>query len=368
MSHIALLLPDLEVGGAQRVMILLAKEFVSRGFQVDLVVLNASGPLRNSVPQGVNLVNLGARNYGFGLLGLTFFSVIRLADWLKRFHPDVLLSSINGANIVALLVRRFYSISTRVVVREAASVATIAKGVRLRAMRWLYSGLDCAIVLNSVMAKELEELVGVPPKKISCISNPIDEKFILEQAKAPLNHMWIGGEEQNLVISVGRLIPEKDYPVLIRAFALLPDKLNARLIIVGEGKERDSLEGLVKRLKVQKSVQLIGFDANPWRWIAHARLFVLPSNSEGYPNSLMEALVLGVPAVVTEYDYSVQKLATRYGFEVIPVGHVTLLAQSIEEQLCAEVQQRHRLSDKVEDVVSDYLNALGCSTTVIGKM
>jgi glycosyltransferase involved in cell wall biosynthesis len=368
MSHIALLLPDLEVGGAQRVMLLLAKEFIARGHHVDMVVLHASGPLSDSIPPGVNMIDIGARRYGLGVFGFTVSSVMRLAAWLKRTHPDVVLSSINGANIVSLLVRKFYSISTRVVVRETASVATIAKGVRLRVMRWLYPEADCAIVLNSVMVKELEELVGVPKEKISRISNPIDEKFILEQAKAPLNHLWVGGEEQNLVISVGRLVPEKDYPVLVKAFALLPGKLNARLIIIGEGKERDSLESLVRRLKVQKSVQLIGFDANPWRWIAHARLFVLASNSEGYPNSLMEALVLGVPAVVTEYDYSAQELATRYGFEVIPVGQETLLAQSIEEQLCAEVQQRRRPLDRVEDVVSDYLNALGCSSTVIGKM
>ncbi len=358
MSHIALLLPDLEVGGAQRVMLLLAKEFAARDYEVDVVVLSALGPLCNSIPSGVRLVDLGARSYGLGLSGFTISSTLCLAAWIKRSDPDVLLSSINGANLVALLVRKLYRISTRVVIREAASVAAMVKGLRFHAMRWLYSKSDCVIALSSVMAKELVDTVGIPKEKIKCIPNPVDAEFILEQAKEKLEHPWVAGQQYKLIVSVGRLIPEKDLATLVKAFSLLPKNLDARLLIIGEGPERGNLEHLVKELEVSDGVQLIGFDANPWRWMKRSHLFVLSSCSEGCPNSLLEAITLGLPVVVTEYDYSVRELAGRYHFDVVSVGDEEMLAKKIEEQLLVVEHGQVSIYAEKEEIIGAYLDAL----------
>ena len=137
MSRIALLLPDLEVGGAQRVMLLLAREFVKCGYCVDLVLLSPSGPLLSNIPDGVKIVDLEARSFGLGRLGFMTSSIIRLAVWIKREMPDVLLSTITGANLVALLARKVSAVSCRVVIREAVTLRNVNSVIRLQAMRWL---------------------------------------------------------------------------------------------------------------------------------------------------------------------------------------------------------------------------------------
>jgi hypothetical protein len=147
MSHIALLLPELEAGGAQRVMLLLAREFVARGHRVDLVLLQATGPLLDSLPDGVTLVDLGARNH-FGQMGFFFSSSFGLARWLRQERPDVLLSSITGANLAALFARKMVRASLRVVIREAVTLKNVGSTLRLGAMRWLYPQADAVIAVN----------------------------------------------------------------------------------------------------------------------------------------------------------------------------------------------------------------------------
>ncbi len=360
MNHIALLLPDLEVGGAQRVMLLLAKEFSARGCQVDVVLLRASGSLRNSIPAGVELVDLGARTYGFGFIGFTLSSIARLATWMKHAHPGVLLSSINGANLVALLVRKIYKMPTRLVIRETASVSKTATRLRFFAMRWLYPESDCVVALNLIMKKELSQLLGVSESKIFCIPNPVDSGFIREKGNYPLTHPWVNNSQYKIVTSVGRLIPDKDFNTLIRAFALLPQELNARLIIIGEGPERKNIELSAKNLGITDRMHLVGFDENPWHWLTRSHLFVLSSRAEGYPNSLLEALVLGLPAVVTRYDDSVNYLSNRYDMCVVDVGDEIMLAHKIESRLLKKKSTcKKKPPEDLDTIVKTYLHALG---------
>jgi len=359
MSHVALLLPDLELGGAERVMLLLAREFAARGHHVDLVLLRASGPLLTSIPEGVRLVDLAAQSHGFGQLGFSLSSVRRLAAWLKRERPDALLSTITGANFVAVLARKMAGIPLRLVIRVAGSVKFVSSALRLSAMRWLYPQADAVIALNPIMAEDLVERIGVPISRAHCIPNPLDTTFIREQGQAPITHPWLDNQQLRVVLAVGRLVPEKDYVTLLRAFALLPQNLFAHLIIIGEGSERAVLERLSKKLGIAERVQLVGLDVNPWRWMARADLFVLSSRWEGYPNVLFEALVFGLPAVVTEYDASVNDLAARYNFAVVPVAEPPALAKALEAML-----REGMLPDKcipcneTSDAVEKYLGVL----------
>lgn len=361
MSRITLLLPDLEVGGAQRVMLLLAREFIEFGHSVDLVLLTPSGPLLSDIPEGVKIVDLEAKSFGFGRLGFMASSIVRLAAWIKREAPDVLLSTITGTNLVALLAQKVSSVSFRVVIREAVTLDNVCGALRLRAMRWLYPQADAVIVLSSFMVKELINKIGVPSSNIHCISNPVDNVFVNEQGRIPIEHRWLDKEKYKVVISVGRLILQKDFATLIRAFALLPRKLSARLIILGEGAEREMLEQLAMDLGIADIAQFIGFDANPWRWMARADLFVLPSRWEGHPNVLLEALALDLPVVATEYDISVLELAADHGFVVVPSGDSVVLAGAIEEQLHVNDRKKKYCISTVgvKNVAADYLITLG---------
>ena len=106
-----------------------------------------------------------------------------------------------------------------------------------------------------------------------------------------------------------------------------------RGVIIGEGEERNRLEQLIKTLGVERQVVLQGYDSNPWRWMTKADLYVLSSNSEGHPNSLLEALALKVPVVATAYDQSLCEMAQRHGFDTVTVGDFESLASTMQVKL-----------------------------------
>jgi len=359
MSHITLLLPDLEMGGAQRVMLFLAREFVAHGHHVDLVLLSSSGPLLNDIPKTVNTVDLAVPNFGLGQLGFLISSVFYLSIWMRKKKPDVILSTITGANLVALLAQKNVS-SPRIVIREAVTLKNINNTLRLRAMRWLYPKADAVISLTNVMAEELNSKIGVSRTNIHCISNPVDTEFIHQQAKIPISQRWLNNKEFKVIISVGRLIIQKDYETLLRAFALLPRKLSAYLIIIGEGDEKSKLEKLSVELEIDDITLFAGFDSNPWRWMAQADLFVLSSRWEGQPNALLEALALGLPAVITNYDSSAVDIQGKSSVSVVDIGDEKMLAKKIEQHLLSKkttcIQE---ISNNNNNIIKSYLHALG---------
>lgn len=363
MSHIALLLPELEAGGAQRVMLLLAREFAARGHRVDLVLLCAAGPLLSAVPEGVHRVDLAARSHGLGQLGFSLSSIWRLAAWMKQERPDAMLSTITGANLVGLVARKIAGVPLRLVIRETVTLNNVTSALRLWAMRWLYPQADAVIALSVVMAEELTQQLCVSTTRIHCIANPVDAAYVREQSRQPLTHPWLDDDGLRVVISAGRLVPQKDYPTLLRAFAMTTQEALARLIIVGEGPEHPILEQLMMELKIANRVHLVGFDPNPWRWMARADLFVLSSKFEGRPNALLEALAVGLPAVVTEYDASVRDMAQQYRFATVRIGDSATLARQIFKQL-AKPREITMNVTHVEDTAADYLEALGCAVSL----
>jgi glycosyltransferase involved in cell wall biosynthesis len=356
--HIALLLPELEAGGAQRVMLLLAREFAARGHRVDLVLLHASGALLADVPADVRVVDLAARPLGLGQFGFSLSSVRRLAAWLRRTRPDAMLSTITGANLVAVLARRLARIPMRLAIREAVTLDNVTSPLRRRAMRWLYPQADAAIALSPVMADQLVRQLGVPPHRVRCIPNPVDALCVRERGRAPLAHPWLNDIQLKVVISAGRLIPQKDYPTLLRAFALLPEPSSARLIIVGEGPERPRLEALAAELGIADRIHLPGFDANPWRWMARADLFVLSSRWEGHPNALLEALALGLPAVITEYDASAADLAAHFKLRSVPPVTPPALSRALFDMLSAQHSGDGAACGNARETVERYLAEL----------
>lgn len=360
MSRIALLMPDLAAGGAERVMLMLAQEFTAKGHQIDLLVFKAEGQLLEFVPTRVRLVDLRARDLGLGQIGLAISAARRLSKWISAEKPDVLLSTVTGANLVALLARAVARSGTSVVVREAQRVSNVGSKFRTLAMRWLYPRAHAVVGVSRTVSAELIHMIGLSPGLVHEIPNPVDLEFLRKQSAVAVEHPWIRDPNAPLIVAAGRLVTEKDYSTLLRAFALLRGNSNAKLIILGEGPERNRLESLAVELKIQDHVQLAGFDPNPWRWMANADLYVLSSRSEGNPNSLLEALALGLPVVATRYDDSITAFAARWNITLAPPGDAETLSGVMAQQLASPLIP----SDPdglpcIESVARQYLGVLG---------
>lgn len=331
--RLALFLPSLHVGGAERVMLNLARGFAERGLTVDLVAAKAEGPYLSQVPEEVRIVDLGASRI------LT--SVPALVRYLRGERPAAMLSAIDHANIVALWARKLAAVPSRTVVSVHSTLSRATAGEsqtrgRLvpRLAGWFYPWADAVVAVSQGVAEDLACSTGLPRERIKVIHNPVVTPEMLRKAKEQLEHPWFAPGRPPVILAVGRLTAAKDYPTLIRAFALLREGRTVRLMILGEGEGRVGLEGLVRELGLEKDVLLPGHVDNPYNYMARAAVFVLSSAWEGFGNVLAEAMAVGTPVVSTDCPSGPAEILEggKWG-RLVPAGNPEMLADAISSTL-----------------------------------
>jgi glycosyltransferase involved in cell wall biosynthesis len=359
---IALFLPNLGGGGAERVMAHLARSFAERGLTVDMVLADADGPMLAGIPKNVRIVDLEARRMRF--------VVPALVRYLSRDEPSVVLSALNSANIMLLVARRISRSNARVVVSIHHTLSRFvesssAMGVRLAPLlnRLLLPWADGIVAVSAGAADDFARVTGIPRDRIRVIYNPVVTPELFEQARDDPQHPWLSGGGPPVVIGVGRLDPAKDFGTLIRAFRMVEKKKQARLMILGEGEERPHLEALVRELDLEEAVSLPGFISNPYAYMARASVFVLSSAREALPTALIEAMALGLPVVATDCESGPDEVLEggRLG-QLVRVGDSEGLAEAILSALEEETDRdllRERAKDfSIESIPDQYLQIM----------
>jgi glycosyltransferase involved in cell wall biosynthesis len=194
-------------------------------------------------------------------------------------------------------------------------------------MRRIYRQADGVIAVSRDLAEDVASITGIPVATIHVAHNPVVTPEMFEQARAPLEHPWFREGAPPVIVGIGRLARVKNFALLIRAYARVRRELSCRLIILGEGRERRTLERLAKVLGVAGDVELAGFVENPFAYLSRARLFASASLAEGSPNALTEALALGIPVVSSDCRSGPREILQggRYG-ALVPVGDEAALA------------------------------------------
>lgn len=360
--RIALFLPDLGGGGAERAMTGLAGEFVSRGLDVDLVVGRAVGPNLERVPPGVRLVDLRTVR-----ISRTLWPLVR---YLRRVRPDALLSTCNHANVVAAVAGRLAGGETRVVLRQGDTLSetprwlgTVTARLLVAVARRVYRLADRVIANSDGVAKDLVACIGLPQERVVRIYNHVDIDRVQAAGACPQDHPWLQSGRAPVVVGVGRLTAVKDWPTLVRAFAHLETERPAHLILLGEGEERGAIEALVNELGLVDRVHLPGFVANPHAIMARASLVVLSSRLEGLPNVLIEALALGRPVVSTDCPSGPREILDggRFG-PLVPCGDVDALTaamrSALDAPLASEVLEARARDFAPDVIIPRYLEVL----------
>lgn len=325
-KHIAIFVPSMRGGGAERVMLTLANKFADRGHRVDLVLAKAEGNYLPDISANVRLVDLN--------MPRVLRSLWPLMRYLKRERPDAMLSALNYANVIAILAWKLARVPTRLVVSERSSLARQPKGWSgwiIRAlMRWLYPKADKVVCVSKAIEKDMQRLIGVSADKTVTIYNPIDSELIHSQMQAPVEHPWINMKTAPVVLAAGRLTEAKDYPTLLRAFARLRKGREARLIILGQGEEDARLKELAADLDIRDDVDFVGFQDNPFAWMARCDVFVMASAWEGFPNVLAQAMACGAPVVSTDCPTGPYEILEggRWG-KLVAVGDAVGLSHNI---------------------------------------
>lgn len=334
-------------------MLNLARGLTERGLKVDLVLSKAGGSHLWRVPSEVRIVDLQSRQL------LT--SLPALISYLRREQPLTLLSALHYTNEVALWAKRLSGVSTRVVVSEHNMLsqkvkhATRMKGNLLPlAVRYFYPWADGIVAVSHGVAQDLARTANLPLKRIQVIYNPVVTPDLLEQAKEPVDHPWFQPDEPPVILGVGKLEAQKDFPTLIRAFAEVRRVKSARLAILGWGPDQSQLEALVRELHLEGEVALLGYAKNPYAYMARSAVFALSSAWEGLPTVLIESMAVGIPVVSTNCESGPTEILDggKYG-SLTPVGDTHALAAAILRVLSGESKS----------VPSDWLNQFTLKTS-----
>jgi glycosyltransferase involved in cell wall biosynthesis len=311
------------------VMVNLAEGITERGLPVDLVVASAKGALLGELPGVVRLVDLGSKR--------VLHSLPPLTRYLRRERPRVLISSMSHANVVAIWAAALARKGTRVIVtvHNTMSQSTPQQGwVAGRLwpglMRTFYPWASEVVAVSRGAADDLTRTTGFRRDRVQVIYNPVITPAGMALARQAPDHPWFAPGEPPVILGVGRLTRQKDFPTLIRAFAEVNRCRATRLIILGEGEERASLEALARELGVEEHIALPGFRDNVMSYLAASALFVLSSAWEGLPTVLIEALAAGTRVVSTDCPSGPREILQdgRLG-ALVPVGNVPAMSQAI---------------------------------------
>jgi glycosyltransferase involved in cell wall biosynthesis len=377
-AHIAVFLYGLTSGGAPRRALALAEEFAARGHRVDLVVTRADGPLRSRVPSSLRLVELAGVGARVPVLAdwrpfRVRAAVFALADYLQRERPAVLLSGANSGHLTAVWANLRAGEGARLVLRVCTHLSGTAANGKRPSRPWLkplarryYPRAQAWVAGSRDVADDFARVTGIGRERIATIHNPVVSPAIERRAREPLAHPWFQPGEPPVVLGVGRLVKQKDFPTLVEAFARVRAERPLRLVILGEAQSearRRRLEGLATRLGVAADVALPGLVENPYAYMARAAVFVLSSAWEGLSGVLVEAMACGCPVVSTDCPGgSAETLGEgRFG-PLVPVGDPGSLAAAIRLVLEAprdpEELKRRASEYDVESSVERYLDLL----------
>lgn len=340
-------LPDLGGGGAQRTLINLAGSFRQTGHDVTLAAAQPDGPARAWIDPRVLTVPAGP-----GQLRNALFPLARL---MREQRPDVVLSSVLDANIVAVAARQLAgSPRPKLVVRETNSHR--ARGdiglIRQRLTRFAYPRADAVVALSEGVRQELIADYALPPSSVVTIHNPVEIEALAAEAKAaaapPIEKRgpWVMG--------VGRLIRQKGFDRLIRAVAAL-NRPDVTLVLVGEGPDREALAAQAREASV--ALLMPGFVRQPMLWLAHADVFALSSRWEGFGHVIVEAMAAGAAVVAFDCPHGPRDIIrNRETGLLVPDGDEAALASGIAE-LFADRALAARLSAAASRDMTRFSNA-----------
>lgn len=339
-KHIAVFISSFRAGGGEKMMVEIAEALSGLGHRVDLVVMKNTGALSGDVSGAVNVVDLG--------VGRIIFSWIKLRNYLRQYKPNSIIALDEYTHLATLLAVRDVGYKVRVVLRIGNMYSVLFnKYKRFRdklipfLIKKFYRGADRVIAVSHGVFDDIVKLTNLDPEKVSVIYNPKRGEVIAQKKEFPVGHVWVERKDSlPLVVAVGRLREQKNFELLIKAFAEVKKEVNSRLVIVGMGREEGRLRELIRSLGCEDSVSLPGYTDNPYRFLSRADVFVSASLWEGMPNGVLEAITCGAPAIVSDCDSgpreilapnSDYKFRLKKGFELTDNG--ILFAVNDEEAL-----------------------------------
>jgi len=310
LKKVFFIIPSLGGGGAERVFVNLIKAIDKTAFDVTLVYLSDD---RNvyEIPSDIRVINLRANR-----LRNSPIKILKLI-WSER--PNLVVSTQGHMNSMIMILKRFLPKKTKVIIRQTNIMSfdrpknKTQKIVRSM-MKKRYNKADKIICQSKYMMKDFILNTNISEDKVIIIHNPVDINLVQIKSKDKVKYNFIS--QQKKVFFTGRLDEVKRVPIIIEAFIKFNKKnTNSKLFIMGEGPKRKEIEHCIQENGLSNSIELLGFQKNPYKWLKHADLFVLASKHEGMPNALIESLALDIPVLVLKHPGGSIDILKNLGIE-----------------------------------------------------
>ena len=359
-KRIAFFLASLRGGGAEKSVVYLANYYIDNGFDVDIVLVQNTGPYLKELHSNIRVLNLSKSR--------SFYSILALRNYLIEVEPDVLMSSVIHINLVTIFSKLllFKRVKTRIVINQVNHMTMSAtKGEEVNSLHilmfklitFLYSLSDGIICMSKGVMNDLLQYRSIPKHCMTYIYNPVVTDAMINYATSePLF-------EKVTFLGVGRLEEQKNFSLLIDAFSIVRKSIDAQLIILGEGSLRVDLTNQAKELKLQNDIHLVGFVDDPFSYMKRSDAFVLSSSWEGFGNVVAESLALGVQVVSTDCPSGPSEILCNgnYG-RLVPMNNVEALSAAMLNSINYPVSKNKLIKRSkaflVDKVAVEYQNFL----------
>lgn len=324
-KKIAIFIPTLEGGGAESTMVVLAVGLQARGYSVDLILKQRRGELSQNIPESINVIDFN--------VAIIRYTLKKLISYEKTHQPDAIISALELPNVTSILASRAIKRRPRVIISVHGLISKQKPIYNQWIDRLLFSATypfaDDIVTVSQTCAKDAIRYLHLPKGKVKVIYNPIINEGLTQRAQEPITHEWFSQKPKKTILSIGRLESVKDHKTLLKAFALVRERENAQLVILGEGTLKSEIQELVSQMGLVDEVLMPGFISNPYPIIANADVLVISSLHEALPNVLVEALACQCPVVSTACGGPEEILGYgKYG-HLVSIGDHRAMAEAI---------------------------------------
>lgn len=336
-TKVLFVIPNLGKGGAERVLAILLENLDRSKMQPSCIFYNSQHIY--NIPDDVKIYSLD--HHGEYNLIKKIIYYIKILFKIKKIinieRPKVVFSFLNRTNLIVIFTRLLssnFKNNTKLIVSERTTPSVELRGKPYRTMKFLikilYPKADKIIVNSEGVKRDLIVNFNLPEEKISVIFNPLDIEKIKRLSKEKvIEHLWFD-DNIPMIINVGSLSEPKAQEYLLKAFKLVREEADCRLVFLGEGEKEEELKQLSVDLGISNDVAFLGFQNNPFKFIGRSDVFVLSSKFEGFPNALIEAMACGVPVISTRCQSGPEEIITdTVNGLLVPVGNEGKLAEAI---------------------------------------
>lgn len=353
--RITFIISSLSAGGAERIMSVMANYWADKDWGITLVTLD-------SVTSDFYKLHPDIKRIAMGLMGESsnpliaiknnLIRIVRLRHEIRSSKPDAIISFMDRMNVLTLLATRGLGLNVIISERVDPTYYHIGKLWSLL-RRVTYPWANMLVAQTDKIGGWIEKHIA--PKKVAVIPNPISYPDEKKYSEIPLISLIGETKPVHFIVAMGRLTPQKGFDLLLKAFAKVArSNPEWKLIIFGEGKERDALLQLADRLGIAKSVFLPGIVKNPMTFLRQADLFVMSSRYEGFPNALLEAMACGLPVVSFDCPSGPREIISDGVDGVLaPPENVDALSETIS-RLISDERERKRLAARATEVLERF--------------